>query len=261
MLEGSEMRVRDWMCRYFARNEASFEKRPTLEVDWERRNVMAGAICLGLIRDVVICTVAGSESLGDAILGRAEFLLRQALSRFGDAIDRDQIDLDRIELALTARLGAVFSPACFSEVLSEVPFDAFPRNLDAPGAKLEECNACRVLWALLALLEGNQEEYAAAKGAKMRVHSDLRAEMKLVSGLPDLVADAGCDDSSGFEDVLARRLNPLLKTTSYASNFQEVFAARLSRFWCKYHLKQLGRAALIGTYLGDTLSVPVTVGS
>jgi hypothetical protein len=250
--------VRDWMCWYFEKNEASFNQAPNLEVNWDKRNVMAGAICLSLVRDFVICVAAGSESLGDAILGRAGILLRQAMARFGDAVDRDQIRLDRIELALAERLGAVFSPGASNEVHS-VPFDAFPRYLEAPGINLEESNACRVLWALLAVLEGNQEEYEAARDAEVRVHSELRAEMKLVPTLPDLAADASCSGWSAFEEVLARWLNPVLKTTSYASNFQEPFAASMSLFWCKYHLTQLDRSTLIGTYLGEKTGIPVIV--
>jgi hypothetical protein len=102
-------------------------------------------------------------------------------------------------------------------------------------------------------------EYARARDKKLRTHRDFREEMPLVHLLPELHERADHPGWAIYETVLARWLNPVLKTESYASNFRDEFAGVMSLLWARDHLKMLDRDTLLRTYFGETLSIPVPV--
>lgn len=251
---------RHWMAAYFRKNSASLEgrSRGREAIDWRNPSALPGVICLGPIADAIISFGAREPVAAGRFLERGDWVLHQAVDLFGEASDRDAIDFDRPCIALASRLGAVLAPDVFGEPWP-VPFDAFRRYIEADGRLLEETNAGRVLWALDAVLEGEAAEYDAARSLKVRSHRDLRDEMALVPSLWDLSRDPQHPQWAEYERILARWLNPLLRTTSYASNFQDMMAGLLALIWAKSRLGRLDRETLLATYFGETLSIPVPV--
>lgn len=251
---------RQWMALYYRDNESFLagESQDYQPPTWDRPASLVGAMCTRPFRDSLSCLAASDSAVAARFLARGKWILDQALPRFGNDHSRDLIDLDRPRIALASRLGAVLAPDVFGEPWS-IPFDAFRRYIEADGRLLEETNAGRVLWALDAVLEGEAAEYDAARSLKVRSHRDLRDEMALVPSLWDLSRDPQHPQWAEYERILARWLNPLLRTTSYASNFQDMMAGLLALIWAKSRLGRLDRETLLATYFGETLSIPVPV--
>ncbi len=171
---------------------------------------------------------------------------------------RDEVTLDRPAIVLANRLGSVLAPDVFLEKWP-VPFEAFPAYIRDGGRLLEEANAALFIWGVLGVFEGREDEFARAKRTKRGTHRDFREEMPIVPLLPELWGRPDHRGWAVYETVLARWLNPILTTESYASNFQSYFAGVMSLLWVRYHLKRLNRDTLLKTYFGETLSVPVPV--
>jgi hypothetical protein len=249
------------MRHYFEKNASFFEKKavqPT-PIDWSRPNVRVGLICLGSLEDVITSAAAGRTRLVDSFLAQAHRLISEAIVKFGAALERDEADLDRVAMSLASWLGHALSPSQFSDPWP-VPFDAFPRYIQAGGAALEEQNAARVLWAILGIFEEKIGEYRAAHSLKLRVHRDFRDEVALLGRLEELRSTSEGPVWVEYERVLARWLNPTLETRSFASNFQNHIAAAMTLVWCKYHLRNSDKESVLSTYFGETLSVSVLVG-
>jgi len=251
---------RAWMSSYFAKNPAFFasKARGDRPVDFSHPRVAPGGVCLGVIHDAVVCCAAGHDDLARGILLVGERLIHEALDRFGARLERDFIDLDRPQMALARGLGSILAPDLFG-ALWPVPFDAFPRFIEADGRLLEEANAGRVLWALYAVFEGAEDQYQASRALKLRSHRDLRQEMAFVPALPDLFQGPDHSRWAEYEPILARWLNPILQTKSYASNFQDMMAGLLVLIWAKRRLGRLDRETVLASYFGETLSVSVVV--
>jgi hypothetical protein len=251
---------RKWMKWYFERNEASYRHPPEgEEVNWKNPLARIGSIVFRPVKDAIVCFAVDENSLATGFLSRGGHLLRQAVGFFGTAPDRDGSRLDRPTFAIVSRLGRVLSPDDFPAQWP-VPFEAFRRYVEGEGGSPDEQNIAAILWALLGVFDELPAEYGAARELRLRVHAELRREMALGRILWGLARDPGDPQWAEYEAVLARWLNPILETGGVASNFQDHVAALMVLVWCRYHLKKLDRETVLGTYFGETLSVPVPVG-
>lgn len=248
------------MEHYFKKNVPFFEKRASSPpmIDWRGKNVMVASVCLGAVKNAVVCFAASRPELGENFLQQSQQLVSEAMSVFESARERDEVGLDRPAITLASRLAQALAPD-LSIGKSPVPFEAFSTYIEAAGRLLEEVNAARVLWALFAVLEGRSDEYSRARDRKLRTHLDFREEMPLVHLLPELHERADHPGWARYETVFARWLNPVLTTDSYASNFRDEFAGVMSLLWARDHLKRLERETLLRTYFGETLTIPAPV--
>ena len=262
MAEAKYKSPRAWMTWYFNKNAASLErdasKPDDLGVDWEHPDVLAGDLCLADVDRAIAAFAAGAPDTGEGLLDRTHHMATEGWTRLANATERDEIDLTRVDIVLTHRIGAVLAPERFTERW-EVPFEAFPRYLKAKGSDLEVRNAVRVLWALLAVFEEGFEEWGAAMGFKLRAVASLRGEAELVPALARLCRTADDPLWADYERVLARWLNPVLLNIGVVALLRFQLATLLSLVWCKYHLGRLDRDTLLSTYFGETVSVPVVV--
>ncbi|MFI5091377.1 MAG: hypothetical protein ACHP7P_15145 [Terriglobales bacterium] len=227
-------------------------------IAWDAGTVLVGSICMGPVEYFLASHAAGDAALALRFLARGKWILDQAIPRFGGDVNRDPIDLDRPRMALASQLGSILAPDLFGDAWS-VPFDAFPRYIEADGRLLEEANAGRILWAFFAAFEDSGDQYQTARVLRLRSHQDFREEMALVATLAELTEAPNHPQWVEYETILARWLNPILATKSYASNFQDMMAGLLSLVWVKHHLGRLDRETLLATYFGETLRVPIVV--
>jgi len=140
------------MVSYFDKNRLHLDERADKReaIAWGNPSALVGIICMGPVTDSLRCLAAGNEVFASRFLARGKWILDQAIPRFGGDVSRDLIDLDRPRVALASRLESILAPGLLADPWP-VPFDAFPRFIEADGRLLEESNAGRVLWALEAV--------------------------------------------------------------------------------------------------------------
>lgn len=252
---------RAWMVSSYQKNLNFFREKVAQDepISWTP-NVMAGSVCLSAIEYAVTCFGAGDQEIATGLLARGRRIIKGARDYFGQASERDRINLDRPTIAIACRLGSILDSEGFGSDWA-VPYDAFPPYIRSVGelGDVELQNAAKFLWALLAIFEEKPGEYRNALDLKMKKHRELRGEMELVPKLGRVVTSSADVGWSEYETVLARWLNPVIETESYAENFRGQFAAVLALVWCMYRLKRLDREALLKTYFGETVSIPVPV--
>lgn len=251
--------LKEWLRRSFEKNRNFLERQAAgqRKINWEDPNVLVGGLSLGLFQSYVTASAAEEQKLAETILDQMSRFISEAIERRGADRDRDEIDLERIEIWLANRLGSIVDGSLF--VPWPLPFEAFATCLSDRSQVWEILNAANFLWALLAVVEGATEEYDAAVQVRQRPHPDLRTEMELMPQLRSIAEDPETKGWKKLESCVTRWLSPTLKTKSYATNFQDAICAGLVLFWCKYRLGTLTRDALLKTYFGETLQQVVTV--
>lgn len=252
--------LRYWIRSSFKRSKDFLHREaadPAIP-EFSKGRVLFGSICLDGIGYAIKCFGADRQDLGEAILNRFGKITARAIATRGADVDQDAIGLQRIGLSLANRLGSALSPEAYSQEWG-IPFEAFPTYIESDGTLTDEQNVARILWALLAVFEGNREQFKACCKSRGPIHRDLRAEMGLIPGLEALTSDQHQPGWLEYESALSRWLNPRTKTESGASSFRAELAAALVLVWCKGRLKSVGREEILKTFFGETLSAPLVV--
>jgi hypothetical protein len=211
---------------------------------------MIGSACISAVEHTLIALAAGDSRITEICLGRGRQLVNEAWRRFDD---RSKNWMDGPEIALSERALRILAGESHSDVLP-VPFQAFRDCLSSDEMPREVKDGARLYWSVFALIEQAQAEFEeAATKYRGKPNRELENELKLIPGLLACAKHPDAAEWSQFGLVLARWLDPGLRTKGYAEVFRSDFALLLSIFWLKYRLGSRSPEDLVATWVGETL--------
>lgn len=236
----------------FKANSAFIEHRaPSAQTfPWSTPGAMIGSACISAVEHALIALAAGDARVAGICVRRGRELVNEAWGRFDG---RSENWMNGPEIALSDRAIRVLAGESGSNVAA-VPFQAFRDCLSSDEMPREVKDGARLYWSLFALIEDEQAEFEeAATRYQRRQNRELENELKLIPGLPSCAKHRDAVEWSQFGLVLARWLDPSLRTKSYAEVFRSDFALLLSIFWLKYRLGSQSPEDLVATWVGETL--------